>query len=1060
MTKKTQAERTSAKPLYRFAATAAVLLAVCLVFMMPVSAAWTADTSWGSNYDSATEFTIADAGDLAQFAVMVNGGKDFSGKTVKLTDDIDLGSQEWTPIGTGAMSQNTPNSPNAFQGVFDGNGKTINGLKIQSTNLMFVGLFGYFSGDVKNLHVAGDITASHSTSLTAGGISGVNTGNIQNCYSSVSVTATISSSSSAQSAVMAGGIAGSHMGGNIQNCYTTGNVKATGGSLAIAGGIVGMNPQGGKITLCYTTGMVDASGTVTSVGGIVGQRGTTPGSNSGGSELQHCYALNAKVSTTGTPTTTYIGRITGNTGTATEVKANYGLKHMTVGSQTVTSSTDTDKNGADICAGAIQSAGWNSNIWDMDGEGNYKLPILKGLSGQPTETPTHIETVTVTFEANGGTPAPAEQTILEGAKVTKPTDLTHANYGVGYTFGWYKDTNGNEAWNFETDSFCKDDTSKTLYAKWTPITYTVRFNANGGTGNIDDQQFTYGTQQALTENSFSKTGYTFAGWATAPDGNKVHDDQAQVSNLASEQGAVVNLYAVWTPITYTVKFNNNTGTGVMADQTFTYDQSQKLNMCTFTKNENTFVGWSLSANEAPVYGDKATVSNLCSEANGVITLYANWTATSQTPTTHKVTFKNGDTVVLEQLVSNGGKATTPNAGLSRIGYTLTGWNKDDGSAWNFDSETVNADTILTANWTANTYTVKFNANGGEGTMADQSFTYDTTQALTANAFTKDGYTFEGWADTEGGSVKYTGGQSVSNLANTENAVVTLYAVWKIGTFTITFEDTGDSTIPAITQTYGTPVVAPTDPVRIGYSFTRWDTPIPEKMPGESLTITAKWQVNKYTVKFDANGGTGHMASQFISYDTSAILTANAFTAPVGKVFGGWNTKSDGSGTAYADKATVKNLASEDGATVTLYAQWKSLSTGGSSSSSKPTYTVTFNANGGVGEMYAQKFTSGKEKALNLNFFTREGYTFAGWATSADGAVVYTDGETIKVTKSMTLYAVWNADTPDVPDTPDTPVVPDTPTTPDKPEQPTEPETPAPILAVFAGLGAAVILRRK
>ena len=118
------------------AATAAVLLAICLVFMMPVSAAWTADTSWGSNYNSATEFTIADAGDLAQFAVMVNGGKDFSGKTVKLTDDIDLGSQEWTPIGDDGYN-------NLFSGTFDGNGKTISGLQITSANDGFVGLFGF-----------------------------------------------------------------------------------------------------------------------------------------------------------------------------------------------------------------------------------------------------------------------------------------------------------------------------------------------------------------------------------------------------------------------------------------------------------------------------------------------------------------------------------------------------------------------------------------------------------------------------------------------------------------------------------------------------------------------------------------------------------------------------------------------------------------------------------------------------------------------------------------------------------------------------------------------------
>ena len=136
MTKKTHAERTSAKPLYRFAATAAVLLAVCLVFMMPVSAEWTVDSKWGSNYDSITEFDIADAGDLAQFSKMVNEGNTFQGKTVKLTADIDLENQEWTPIGDDGYN-------NLFSGTFDGNGKTISGLQITSANDGFVGLFGF-----------------------------------------------------------------------------------------------------------------------------------------------------------------------------------------------------------------------------------------------------------------------------------------------------------------------------------------------------------------------------------------------------------------------------------------------------------------------------------------------------------------------------------------------------------------------------------------------------------------------------------------------------------------------------------------------------------------------------------------------------------------------------------------------------------------------------------------------------------------------------------------------------------------------------------------------------
>ena len=76
------------------------------------------------------------------------------------------------------------------------------------------------------------------------------------------------------------------------------------------------------------------------------------------------------------------------------------------------------------------------------------------------------------------------------------------------------------------------------------------------------------------------------------------------------------------------------------------------------------------------------------------------------------------------------------------------------------------------------YSVKFNANGGTGTMSNESFTYGTAKALTANAFKRTGYTFQGWATSASGAVKYTNKQSVSNLTATAGGTVNLYAVWK------------------------------------------------------------------------------------------------------------------------------------------------------------------------------------------------------------------------------------------------------------------------------------------
>lgn len=249
------------------------------------------------------------------------------------------------------------------------------------------------------------------------------------------------------------------------------------------------------------------------------------------------------------------------------------------------------------------------------------------------------------------------------------------------------------------------------------------------------------------------------------------------------------------------------------------------------------------------------------------------------------------------------------------------------------------------------YAVKFNANGGSGTMANESFYMDVAKALTANAFTRTGYTTDGWATSSGGSKVYNNKASVTNLATTHGATFNLYAHWVANTYTVKYSANGGSNAPASTShTYGVSKKLTTSvPTRTGYTFKNWNT----KADGSgtsyaggtnaatvtnltatnngTVTLYAQWTAITYSVKYNANGGTGTMANSSHVYGTAKALTANAFTRQ-GHVFKNWNTASDGSGTSYADKASVKNLRSTAG-TANLYAQWMS-------TYAKPTLTAS------------------------------------------------------------------------------------------------------------------------
>ena len=190
-----------------------------------------------------------------------------------------------------------------------------------------------------------------------------------------------------------------------------------------------------------------------------------------------------------------------------------------------------------------------------------------------------------------------------------------------------------------------------------------------------------------------------------------------------------------------------------------------------------------------------------------------------------VTYKDGDSEYAKQVLPSGTLATRPDAPAATPGYTFGGWNKADGTAWDYASDKVTDNITLYAKWAANTYTITFDTAGGSEIAP---ITQDYGTVITApEAPTREGYTFIGW-DKE-----------IPTTMPAENMTVT--AQWEINQYTITFDTNGGSEIAPITQDYGTAITVPADPTREGYTFMGWDQEIPTTMPAENITLKARWK---------------------------------------------------------------------------------------------------------------------------------------------------------------------------------------------------------------------------
>ena len=651
---------------------------------------------------------------------------------------------------------------------------------------------------------------------------------------------------------------------------------------------------------------------------------------------------------------------------------------------------------------------------------------------------------------------------------------------TGYTCG-YTDTPTGEI-KYTTSISTSED--KTIYVKCNPNTYTINFDTDGGT-TVNSKTVTYDSKIGEIT-SPTKTGYNFGGWYL--------DTESITSESVYKYANDITIKAKWTEGTntkYTVNYYLQT-----IDKTY----GSATESIVYTGTTNKTVEAELKTYEGFVTPSKQTVKILADGSAKVDYYYERKEL--------KVTFINGNTKKeVKYLYGKGNQAFTNN-GFTKTGYTLTGYSNTNGGSKNYEvTNTVTGEFIDTnypsktvyAVFTANTYKISFNNNGGSGTMDTITCTYDKDCKLSTNIFTKTGYTFAGWSKTSAGVIEYTNGSTVKNLA--ESGSITLYAKWTANTYTITYNANGGSgSMSKTTCTYDTDcTIAGNSFTRTGYTFASWTkdsttgtvysvgAKVKNLATSGNVNMYAKWNTNTYKIAYTMNNGTlGTNKPTSANYDANVLIdnptknltvtinannqgsTISKTSVTQAQTFNGWTvtglntstaktgTSSSSVTTAYTGTSTkntyFKNLTATNNGTVTFTANWTNTAvtlptitktgytcgyadttTGAikyasgskytpSGETSKTlyakcnanTYTITYNANGGSGSMSKTTCTYDTNCTLAANTFTYEGYDFVSWAKDSISGTEYQARSTVKnlaTSGNINMYAKWKQSGP-------------------------------------------------
>ena len=369
-----------------------------------------------------------------------------------------------------------------------------------------------------------------------------------------------------------------------------------------------------------------------------------------------------------------------------------------------------------------------------------------------------------------------------------------------------------------------------------PLRKTITYDLGGATlihGSRTEEVLYYDDYDPP---GLSYPGHSFDGYYYSQTGN---DKLSSPMNKDHDH----TIYCRWTPNIYTITLNKQSGSGGTSTIYLKYNTGWYSNSSASTSitsiTRPTRYGYDFGGYYTSTGGtgtqiidaDGKIVSGKLTYIAANDTLYAKWTPKTNCVLYFNSNLPSGATASINPTQKNVTFNSTYGtlATGTRTGYTLEGWYTTSSCTTKVSTTTKVASESQTvyAKWKPNTYYVKFNGNGNTGgSMTNQTFTYDTGQNLTANAFEKTGYSFQGWATSASGEVVYSNGQNVKNLTSANGGTVNLYAVWKAISYTLTFDPNGQGgtvnpTTKSVTfdTTYGT---LPT-PTRAGYIFIGWYT---------------------------------------------------------------------------------------------------------------------------------------------------------------------------------------------------------------------------------------------